>query len=443
MNRTLFMRAFALAVSFALAALAQSSCDENPSDEALQFRIAAYSGNNQTERVGAALPEPLVVKVTDLLNNPQPGVLVAFSTHAEPLASVTPLTATTNASGIASCRFKLGTRAGIQQVWATTSEDSTILSATAVAIGCPEESPGPACKWPMGRIFIATTGSSLASGAGTVIVDYNPWTKEITKVLETPDLIDGISFSSQGELFVSSPNRIWKIDPETPALENYITWTGDFQISMDPNPGSILAGLTIAGPVTIDCPSSGVSSLLSPHTFSNNLKWQTIAVDPVTRDIYMISESGPTSYALWRVYWDGRTTVQGFDVVKALSVGAAAPAGMCVDSTGTVYIVFDGNDNYRRIVTVSADGTVDYNFFNFYTYYGGTSIEAGRWGDIAYLQGKLYIIDRRNDRLVIISKHGDWLDEVHDPAFSRQLEENEHYAICASPVAECVAPAKR
>jgi hypothetical protein len=439
MNRTSFMRAFALAASLAFAALAQFSCDENPSDNSSKLRITAYSGNNQTERAGSALPAPLVVRVSDILGNAKPGVPVEFSSHAEILASVTPPAASTDANGLASCTFQLGTRVGTQRVWATIAEDSTILSATAAAAACTEESPEKVCHWPARRIFIATTGSSLASGAGTVIIDYDPVTKGITKVLETTDLIDGISFSSRGELFASSPNRIWKVNHETPALEDYITWTGDFQISMDPNPGSILAGLTIAGPVTIDCPSSGVSSLLSPHTFSNNLKWQTVAVDPVTRDIYMISESGPTSYALWRVYWDGRTTVQGFDVVKALSVGAAAPAGMCVDSTGTVYIVFDGNDNYRRIVSVSADGAVDYEFFNFYTYYGGTSIEAGRWGDIAYLDGRLYVIDRRNDRLVIISRNGAWLDEVKDPAFSRQLEENERYSICASPGWLCAA----
>jgi hypothetical protein len=318
-------------------------------------------------------------------------------------------------------------------------DDSTSFNLTAVAGGCAEEGLTKVCDWPAKHIFIATRGSSLASGAGTVIIDYDPVTKGITKVLETTYLLDGMSFSSRGELFVSSPNKIWKVNHETPALEDYITWADDFNISMDPNPGSVLAGLTIIGPVKIGCPSSGVSYLLSAHTFSNNIKWQTIAVDPVTRDIYMISESSPTSFALWRVYWDGRTPVQSFDVVKSLSVGAAAPAGMCIDSTGTVYIVFDGNDNYRRIVSVTSAGAVDYNFFNFYTYYGGTSIEAGRWGDVAYLDGKLYVIDRRNDRLVIISRNGTWLDEVKDPAFSRQLEENEHYSTCASPGWLCTA----
>ncbi|MCX5754084.1 MAG: hypothetical protein NTW97_10675 [Candidatus Krumholzibacteria bacterium] len=437
MNRTFFMRALALAFLLALAGPAQFSCDENPSDNSSKLRITAYSGNNQTERAGAMLPAPLVVRVSDILGNAKPGVPVEFSSHGEPLASVNPQTAATDANGFASCGFKLGTRVGTQHVWATTAEDSTVFSATAVALACPEENPAKICQWPAGHIFIATASSSLMSGSGSIVIDYNPANGEITPVIETSNPIDGISFSSRGELFVSSPNRIWKVNHETPALEDYIAWAGDLHISMDPNPGSILAGLAITGPVRIDCPSSEVSSILAPHTFNNNLKWQTVAVDPVTRDIYMISESLPTSYALWRVYWDGRTSEPSFDVVKILSVGAAAPAGMCVDSTGTVYIVFDGNDSYRRIVSVTSTGTVDYDFFNFYTYYGGTSIEAGRWGDIAYLGGKLYVIDRRNDRLVIISKHGTWLDEVKDPAFSRPLDEIHHYAICASPTRIC------
>jgi hypothetical protein len=433
MNRTLSTRAFALAVSFALAALAQSSCDENPSDEALQFRIAAYSGNNQTERVGAALPEPLVVKVTDLLNNPQPGVAVTFSAHAEPLASVTPTTATTDASGIASCRFKLGARAGTQHVWATTSEDSTVLSATAVAAGCPEESPEKLCQWPAGHIFIATTSSSLLSGAGSVILDYDPGTGDITKVVETPDPIDGISFSSRGELFVSSRNKIQMLNT-TYRLENYIAFDAPtYRLALEPNEGGVLAGLSHDAPLRIGCPGSEMQSLISGYLFTNIL-WENLAVDPVTRDVYMMTGAPPAVYDLLRGYWDGRSSsVQRYKSVASLSMFTAEPRGMCADSSGTIYICFDGNDSNRRIVSVSADGTIDYNFFNFYTYYGGTSVEAGRWGDIAYLNGKLYLIDKRNDRLVIVSKNGEWLGEVKNTAFSRQLEENEHYSICASP----------
>ena len=48
-----------------------------------KLRITTYSGNNQTERVGSTLAEPLVVKVTDILGQSRsPAIAVSFSTHA-------------------------------------------------------------------------------------------------------------------------------------------------------------------------------------------------------------------------------------------------------------------------------------------------------------------------------------------------------------------------
>jgi len=437
MKRPSSARVLSLTAALAAAALMQFSCDDNPSNnEESKLRISAFSGNGQTERVGATLENPLVVKVSDILGDAKAGIAVSFSTHA-PSAYVTPAHAVTDANGHASCTFRLGSAAGTQHVTAAMEDDSTTFSATAVAAGCTEESPAKVCDWPAGHLFIATTGSSLMGGTGTVIIDFNPENEEITKVLETTYLVDGISFSSRGDLFVSSPDKIHKVSYATSTLQDYITWSGGYHISMEPNEGSVLVGLALVSPLAIGCAPSDYGFILPDLSFSNNIEWENLAVDPVTRDVYMISKFSSTNYALWRVYWDGRSPVQSFVVVKNLSVGAAAPAGMCIDSTGTVYITFDGNDNYRRIVTVTSGGTVNYNFFNFYTYYGSNSQEAGRWGDIAYLEGKLYIIDKRNDRLVIISKHGTWLDEVKDPAFSRQLNESEHYAICASPTRLC------
>jgi len=437
MNRTFSMRALAIAASFAFAAFVQSSCDENPSDSSSDFRIVAYSGNNQTERAGSTLPAALVVRVSDILGNAKPGVTVEFSSHGEELAAVTPGLAATDANGLASCRFKLGTRVGTQRVWAAIAEDSTVLFATAVATGCPEENPAKVCLWPAGHIFVATTSSSLLSGAGSVVIDYNPANGVIAKVLETTDPIDGISFSSRGELFVSMEDKIRKVDPATHDLEDYAdaAWPST-RFSMEPNPGGVLVGLNPSAPHRIGCPES-LAELSSSHLFAAIL-WENLAVDPVTRDVHLMTASSPTNYVLWRGYWDGRATViESYDAVASLTVGAAEPRGMCADSSGTIYICFDGNDNWRRIVSVASDGTIDDDFFNFFTHYGSNSQEAGRWGDIAYLDGKLYVIDRRNDRLVIISKHGTWLAEVEDAAFSHQLVEDDRYAICASPTWVC------
>lgn len=436
MNRTFFMRTFALVLSLALAAFAQSSCDDNPSNEALKLRIKVYSGNNQTERAGSTLPEPLVVQVTDILNNPRPGVPVEFSAHAEPSALVTPRLTATDERGLASCSFRLGTTVGTQNVWAATSEDSTLFSATAIALACEEEDPEGICVWPSKHIFIATTSSSLLSGAGSVVIDFNPADGNISKVLETTDRIDGISFSSRGELFVSSENGIRKIDPATHDPEPYTSFDSPlYGLSMEPNPGGVLTGLTDEAPQLIGCPGSLID--LGSDQTPANILWENLAADPVTRDVYLLT-GNPTGCVLWRGLWDGRATaIESYEVVASISVFDAEPRGMCADSSGTIYICFDGNDTQRRIVAVSADGTIDYDFFNFYTYYENNSREAGRWGDIAYLGGKLFVIDRRNDRLVVISKTGEWLAEFEDDAFSMPLVETDHYAICASAYWGC------
>ncbi len=434
MNRTLFTRAFALALSLACASLALSSCDDDSTEQVTQFRLTPYSGNNQTERVGSTLPEPLVVKVTDLLDNPMPSIRVTFSPYDDPSGSVTPVNVATNSDGLASCTFTLGTRVGQQRVMASASaEFLTLFSATAVPAGCVEESATKLCVWPLKHIFIATTSSSLLGAAGSVVIDFNPATGEAVEVLETADRIDGISFSARGELFVSQEDFISKVAPVAHDLTVYADANQPTtRFSMEPNPGGVLAALNPTAPHSIGCP--GEIAELTPSSMFATIRWENFAVDPLTRDIRLLTASGPTNYVLWRGLWDGRAAaVESWESTANLYVGTAEPRGMCADSSGTIYICFDGNDNWRRIVTVTADGTIDYEFFDFYAYYGGNAQNAGRWGDIAYLDGKLYVIDRRNDRLIVVSKHGTWLTEHKSDVFSMPLVETDHNSICASP----------
>ncbi len=434
MNRTIFTRAFALAVSLAFAALALSSCDDDSTEQVTQFRLTPYSGNNQTERVGSTLPEPLVVKVTDLLNNPIPSVRITFAPYDDPLGSATPVNATTDTDGLASCAFTLGPQVGVQRVMASTSaEFFALFSATSIAPGCDEESTERLCVWPLKHIFIATTSSSLLSAAGSVVIDFNPADGSTAKILETTERIDGISFSARGELFVSMEDVIRKVDPTTHDLTVHADANlPSTRFSMEPNPGGVLTALNPVAPHYIGCPGT-MAELSSGHMFAS-IRWENLAVDPVSRDIYILTGSGVTNFVLWRLPWDGRATViDSYESVASIQAGTAEPRGMCADSAGTIYICFDGNDNWRRIVTVTADGTIDYEFFDFYAYYGGNAQNAGRWGDIAYLDGKLYVIDRRNDRLVVISKTGEWLAEHKSDVFSMPLVESDHYAICASP----------
>src|SRR3989449_10674116 len=103
-------------------------------------------GDLQKDTVGATLPVPLSVKVTDDFNNPVANVTVSW-TVIDGGGSVTPATAPTDANGIASTRWTLGTR--------MTATDSTqAVQATGVA------SP---------LNFLATSRPGAVSASGTTM----------------------------------------------------------------------------------------------------------------------------------------------------------------------------------------------------------------------------------------------------------------------------------
>jgi adhesin/invasin len=100
-------------------------------------RIALVSGNNQTAAVGAALPTPLVVRVTDANNNPVAGVSVNWT--AVDGGSVASATSGTDASGLAQMTRTLGTTIG--QYTTTAAVDglagSPITFTSTATVGAP------------------------------------------------------------------------------------------------------------------------------------------------------------------------------------------------------------------------------------------------------------------------------------------------------------------
>lgn len=82
------------------------------------------NGDNQTGLAGSALPNPLVVQVTDSASNPQSGVTVNFAVTSGG-GSVSPVSAVTGANGQASTVLTLRTTAGA----------ANTVSATASGIG--------------------------------------------------------------------------------------------------------------------------------------------------------------------------------------------------------------------------------------------------------------------------------------------------------------------
>ncbi|MDZ7261111.1 MAG: Ig-like domain-containing protein [candidate division KSB1 bacterium] len=74
--------------------------------------ISKVSGDQQSATIGNALPEPLVVKVTDINNNAKPGYQVPFEVVQGTATIAESQPVTTNNEGKASARITFGTTAG-------------------------------------------------------------------------------------------------------------------------------------------------------------------------------------------------------------------------------------------------------------------------------------------------------------------------------------------
>ena len=86
--------------------------------EGAAAKIAIVKGDGQGAPVGAALPDSLVVRVTDSNDRPVQGQTVAFAV-TEGGGTLAPPSAATNADGVAGARWTLGPAAGAQTATAT------------------------------------------------------------------------------------------------------------------------------------------------------------------------------------------------------------------------------------------------------------------------------------------------------------------------------------
>jgi hypothetical protein len=426
--RRLFQAAVLIVIAAALpAVLFYSSCDENPTDVETDLNLSMVSGDGQSERAGAQLPEPLVVVVENTLGDGQQGKEITFST-ANPGAHVYPETAVSDQNGRALCYFVLGSEVGLQNATARMESDSITFSATAVEVPCTEADPTLSDDWSPFNIYFVTTSSALLTTGNSVLVEYDPETDTRTLILETSHTLTDVAFSSRGELFVASSGVIYKVNATTKTLETYTTdalMTG--HVELDANQGGILAALCVNGPFGVNCTPTEPTELY-PGTSFVNMRTENFTADPVSRDLFFISGSTPT-YKLWRAPWDGRSGAGTMSLHADLNITDNAPRGMCIDYSGNIYITVDGSDNYRRIIKVYADGTIDYDFFDFYDYFG--NLDMGRWGDITLVYGSLYLIDTDKNRIVEIRTNGDFVREFGSTDFSGPGTPGETYGITA------------
>lgn len=386
--------------------------------------VEIYSGDGQTERVGVALPDALVVRVTDLLGDPKGDMQVEFAT-SDPGAIVEPATRMTDVNGFASVTFTLGDNTGTQHVTATADEVSETFDFTAAGIECDEEDPSMVCTWERGHIFITTTSSSYLSGSGSVLIEFDPSDGSTEKVLETSEWIVDLAFSPRGELFLTSSNRLFKVNPVTKALETYLSYSSSSATEIEPDFGSVLVAARSSVLFGIFCPSTS----LFAQNFVSNQNSECLAVCPRSRDVYTVTGTS-ISFRIHRTEWDGRSDFGETTEHYLMNVGTAYPHGMCIDGEGTLFITLDGvgSNPDRSIARLDSDLTWNEKLFDFHDYYGDNTA-AGRWGDITLFDGNLYLIDKRNDRLVVISTEGTYVDEYESDVFSLPGTESERYGI--------------
>jgi Big-like domain-containing protein len=107
--------------------------------------VTVVSGDLQNGRVGEALPQPLIVEVTDATDRPVDGATVVFVlSDPAPGASVAPDTATTDANGHATASVVLGTRPGSQtgQVQALGGSGAPTATVGFTLTALPEDANG-------------------------------------------------------------------------------------------------------------------------------------------------------------------------------------------------------------------------------------------------------------------------------------------------------------
>jgi alpha-tubulin suppressor-like RCC1 family protein len=135
-----------------------STGPSDPNAAAFASAMQQVSGNAQTGQIGAALVQPLTVKVVDAGGTPVKGASVTFAARTGG-GTITPASGTSDAGGIVTATWTLGTSLGAQKAVAMLSgtfvTDSTSFSATAT--------PGP------GTGFIATSGNDQVSVVGKTL----------------------------------------------------------------------------------------------------------------------------------------------------------------------------------------------------------------------------------------------------------------------------------
>jgi hypothetical protein len=126
-----FMKAMRVSAGFVAAALLLLAACGDSTGSRPAATVGVLSGSAQAGTIGEALPNPLVVRVSDASGQPVRGATVQWTVTGG--GSVTPLSSTSDAAGLAQARWTLGGALGGQVATATVEgvQEPAVFAATA------------------------------------------------------------------------------------------------------------------------------------------------------------------------------------------------------------------------------------------------------------------------------------------------------------------------
>jgi len=189
--------------------------------------IQPVSGDAQSDTVGATLPQPLVVRVTDGSGNPVAGVTVDFATPDG--GSLAPTSTATDTAGLAQSAWTLGPTAGTQSATAT----STGLAGSPLTFTASATLPSRTNTW------TGTAGDGLWTTAGNWSLGYEP------------DVADTVAIGLAETVSLNADRTVQRVQITDPGATLTVGAAGNVTLT-------VAAGFTNAG--TIVLTNTGVNA---------------------------------------------------------------------------------------------------------------------------------------------------------------------------------------
>jgi len=230
MKNTLKITAILFLLTFAL-----QSCSKDDEPVVLKAsNLQIIAGEDQTGSINTDLAEPIEILINDQNGNPFAGAIVSFSATE---GTVTPNTATTDATGKATVIWTLGNTLGATStLTVTTSNDGTELTGspattTARTIGCKTYTNNTQQEIPdLGDIssIITVTDAFVVLDVNVTINIEHTWVEDLDIFLS----LGGTSIdltSDNGGSDDNYTNTIFDDDASTSIIDGAAPFTGSFR----------------------------------------------------------------------------------------------------------------------------------------------------------------------------------------------------------------------